>query len=340
MFKIRKYEIIIGKIETKKVNSFQKIIYLKDKVDILLKIEYLDNYQKTFGDLKDYIFELSNFTICPNSLYLISNTVLEDFGLYNTDLKLIKCEDEKLLSSMFLSKKFYLISVFDKLKYTNLNSNICYCHSQQKNNFKKTKTQIINELEDKKNIIERYERNLSKKTENEKKINELKKMNKEKETQIENLSYENKNYKENIQKYENEKNYSQKIIDDLKIQLNKKTVEFNQNNNIIQQIKNENEKNMNKLASYEEKLKKQSKEIQNLIKQNDEKIIVIDKLNQEVNNLKLTIQNQNNRINELNSNNEIQNENLKILQEKEKKNIEKIKLIENEKNICKKIWMS
>ena len=69
---MKNYEITIGEVNDK---YYHKVIR-PEKVNILFKFNFYDNFNKTIEDLKEYIFELSNYSLCPCSLNLYENIII------------------------------------------------------------------------------------------------------------------------------------------------------------------------------------------------------------------------------------------------------------------------
>ena len=141
MYKIKTYEITIGEVNDK---YYHKVIR-PEKVNILFKFNFYDNFNKTIEDLKEYIFELSNYSLCPCSLNLYEkNENISEFNyLYNlnsTELKYYNYGNESLLSKIKLSDSLYVIVKKGRK---------CMCKYQNNLNIlKKSKNEIINYYEE------------------------------------------------------------------------------------------------------------------------------------------------------------------------------------------------
>ena len=138
---MKNYEITIGEVNDK---YYHKVIR-PEKVNILFKFNFYDNFNKTIEDLKEYIFELSNYSLCPCSLNLYEkNENISEFNyLYNlnsTELKYYNYGNESLLSKIKLSDSLYVIVKKGRK---------CMCKYQNNLNIlKKSKNEIINYYEE------------------------------------------------------------------------------------------------------------------------------------------------------------------------------------------------
>ena len=154
--------------------------------------------------MKEYIYNLSNYTFCPCTLKICKNYVNDYSTLYKSKLEFYDCEDTDLLSSLYLNEEFYVIAILD---------NKCNCPYNYKKYCKLTKRQFLktlNENEEKykkeNNKIyqkekEKYEYIFNKNKENESKIRTLNKKIEDNEKKNKTLLSENEKEKNNNIEY-------------------------------------------------------------------------------------------------------------------------------------------
>jgi len=363
MLKLKKYIISLGKYNNNDYNNKKTYKYKHDqKIEILCRIEYYDNYNKTISDLKEYISQLSGNKICPCVLKICNNRYKEYYDyLYRDDINFCKYEDTTLLSNTELKDKFYIIALInDKCTCSNLYKeylkiskneiaktiNMYYVKGYNlENEFrdKNEKNEKIKNLEKKiyqyekenKNYeiqIKQYERDKEKITsmnneikEKETKINNLEDEKKETEDRLKTLLNDNeKKIKENNE-YQNQLKQTNRIIKDLNKQISDIKYQSNEKDNTINIIKNENKLNIEKLKSLNNQLIEKNETIQLLNNEKNKYINTINQLQENINKLKKTNENQKKEIAELND--KVRNEN---------ENKEKIKKITKDRNYYKK----
>ena len=334
MNRIKVYEIHFGRIEGKESN---KIRYLNDdeKVTRICKIIYSDNSNYTIEDLKEYIYNLSNFTFCPCMLKICNNYVNEYSTLYRSKLDFCEYDDKNLLSSLDLNDRFYVIAML---------SIKCKCPYNYKNYCKYSKRRILSILNDneekyktEKNDIyqkqkERYDNLFNKNKENESKINNLKNKIKENEKLNQNLANEKEKEKKTNIDFQRQINGLNEEKDKLNLIIKTNVIESKEKDNLIQKLKDENEIYKVDLSSFETKLKRKEEEIQNQKNEIAKNTKYINGLTEKINNLNNSIQNQNQIINNLNTQKDNQINILNNTQNKLKEVTNNIKIIEKQRD--------
>ena len=320
----------------------------------ILTIEFFDNFSKKIEDLKEYIYEMINYSYCPCTFNFCTNQVSE-FGVQSSNqLRFQNYNDDCLLSNTYLNEKFYVaiegICRGYLCKYTNFKK---YYHMSKTgiiNDFNESNNKLEsnitakeneisnlkNELKDYKNLQDKYEENL--------------KIIKEKETQLLDLSkkFQNKEYQyKNLYNSEQDKiNQINKLKIDIKglnekvSNLNSQIIRINkessEKDDIIKNGKAEHENNKKNLTSLKEEIKIKNQEIDKLSKLNEEAQRKINDLTKKVKELNSILEEKNNKINELNINNKMQKDNSNKLKNELNDNLELIKNIEIEKENYKK----
>ena len=306
------------------------------------EIEYLDNSKKTMKDLKDYICEICDYSICPCNIKFFNR-----LSSYYETMKELKYKDNELLSSLILISPLYASIIQD---------NICNCSPEHKKYFKSSRDSIIdlliessgkkNELENtinklKKEIIDLKESKIRmEEKENNSKIkiknleNDLKNNSKE----IKKISEEKETYFENLKKTNFEKNQLER---DCKAKstninnLNNDKLKLIDKVNELQQINISKEKKCLEKDKIIEKNSKQYNQVVNELENVNQEMIEknkkIDKLYTENNKYKNKIDALNNNISDLNISITEKNKSIKDLEDKEK--IAKITIENLEKDL-------
>ena len=127
--KLKKYEITLLKIK--------RFSYISQPEKILT-IEFFDNFSKKIEDLKEYIYEMTNYSYCPCTFKFCTNQVSEFGDISLNQLKFQNYNDDCLLSNTYLNEKFYVAKEEGR----------CFSHlckySKDKNYYLMSKRGIIN----------------------------------------------------------------------------------------------------------------------------------------------------------------------------------------------------
>jgi len=339
MNKVKEYEIILGKLEGKEpTKNRYRIIDEDERVERITKFRYYDNLNQSIEDLKEYIYNLSNYTFCPCSLKISSNYANDYSTLYKSKLEFYECEDKDSLASLYLNDKFYVIAI--------LNTK-CNCPYNYKRYCKLTKKQFLktlNENEEKykkenydilQKEKEKYESIFNKNKENESKIYKLNKKIEENEKTTKTILNENEKEKQNNKELKLTINNLNEKIENLNSIIQRIKLESKEKDNLIIKIKSENEKYKNDLSTSEIKLKKKEEEIQKIKNENSKYINYTNQLKEKIDNLNNSIQIQNKKISDLNKENDNQTSQLKATQNKLDLALKNIKEIENKRDFYK-----
>ena len=304
---LKEYNVIIY--------SGKKIAYPNSyKVNYEDKIEfdyyYCDDSQKTIEDLKEYIYEITNYSKCPCRLILckdnsdknnntLNNHLNYSFAKKNPELIILDSKDEIILSKADSNGIIYFIEL----------NTICKCnYKNKKNELCKTKMNIINSYEN--NI-----KNLKKEIDlNTQKIKQLKN-----DLELSKIN-EQKNKKELQYEKDNKKRMDEEIKK-LKEKISKGQEDLEKKENIIENMKTEN--------------KKLKKEFESDIQKNEEiKILKInyEESQQKVNQLKQEIAELTQKVNDLNDLIEKKNDEIRKINSNEKKQKEESNILKNQIN--------
>ena len=134
--KLKEYEITL--LKTKCFSQLVKI----------LTIEFFDNFSKKIEDLKEYIYEMTNYYFyCPCTFKFCTNQVSE-FGVQSSNqLRFQNYNDDCLLSNTYLNEKFYVAIEGGCRSYS------CK-YSKDKKYYLMSKTGIINDFKESNNKLE------------------------------------------------------------------------------------------------------------------------------------------------------------------------------------------
>ena len=243
MIDIKTYGITIYEAEEKEKDkkSIKYSVYPK-KIKEKLNYYYCENSKKTIEDLKEFIYEISDYSICPCKLKLCKAEYRNDLG--KMDITAVSdFKDETLLSQANINKNFYLIELKNK---------DCNCkYYNKKDYFYKSKIKIINTFENEINIKNKEINEISEKL---KKINE----------RLLNQSNDNLKFK----------------INELNEKILLKNEEISRLENIIENLKKENLKYKNDLSNSNKRKENQIEELilkeKNLKKNMDKLKIQLD----------------------------------------------------------------
>ena len=106
MIDIKTYGITIYETEEKEKDKNYTIYHGKNNEK--LNYYYCENSKKTIEDLKEFIYEISDYSICPCKLELCKAEYRNDLGRMNITA-ISDFKDETLLSQVNINKNFYLI---------------------------------------------------------------------------------------------------------------------------------------------------------------------------------------------------------------------------------------
>ena len=152
----------IGKLKQNEENEERD----SKTIEILSEIIYYDNGTKTVQDLKEFIYDISNYHFCPCVLDIYTKKPnIENKSLSLNDLAFQEYKNTYLLSKMNLKESFYII--------INLKKN-CLCSDKFKKEFPLPKKSLI-ELKDLKENTKNGETETDNDNDLKNKIKELKK---------------------------------------------------------------------------------------------------------------------------------------------------------------------
>ena len=353
MFEFKKYSVTVAKYSYKRYN-YQLKNFPTDKIEILLRIDYYDNKQKKAEDIKEYICDIFNYSICPCLLKICTIINSESKSFNKKNFEFYENEDSTLLSKLFLKDSFYILVMSD---------NKCKCSYNFIQNFKLSKMKLIELLNKYNDKNKNYEYDLKRLKEKEVKIDDLEfkikwyekqiekyvkklKINKEKESKILNLENKigesektintlinenNKKSKENSI-IKNQLDEKENKIKDLNKQISDISYQSNKKDKIIERIKNENEGQQNNLNYLKEQIKQKNEEIKKISKENNENYENISELNEKVNGLNLQLKSQSEKIDELKAKEINEKTNNKNLEKKFKESSEILEGIKKERD--------
>ena len=173
----------IGKLKQNEENEERD----SKTIEILSEIIYYDNGTKTVQDLKEFIYDISNYHFCPCVLDIYTKKPnIENKSLSLNDLVFQEYKNTYLLSKMNLKESFYII--------INLKKN-CLCSDKFKKDFPLPKKSLI-ELKDLKENTKKGETETDNDNDLKNKIKELKETN-------EHLIKETERFKKEIGKLNN-----------------------------------------------------------------------------------------------------------------------------------------
>ena len=292
---LKQYTINI--VEQKSFSNFKKIF----------EIIYYDNSKKTIENLKEYIYELSNYSYCPCILTIYNIDYNSFIGIY---ISSYTDNNDKLLCESDLPDSF-CISVNSK--------KLCKCSTFFKERFKLSKSNIIkDEMEIKENINLKndYEKLKNTLKEKENDINELKsklnKINNELDNKIkENILIQKtkQNLDKKIDEYSNEIKTKTKTIEKTEIE-NKNNLEK------VKKIEIENKNNFEKIMKFDELIYEKEALIKKLEIENNKNKEKINNLNNNILELKSTNNNISNKNFDLNTQLKIERQNVNNLKKK------------------------
>ena len=288
---------------------YYKQIYINSNNYGNVNFQYSYNDNSTFFDLLEFLaYNSPNLNICPcykiqyynnynnynndNYIYL---TFVENNNLYNYQNSYTDVDMSKNVQSFFNSYQNYII-FYKKGK--------CICNEIFKNNFKKSKIQIlnilseyhekINKLENEKMQLNNYLYNFEKENKNlNNNLNTLKKEKENLNNNVKVLEYENQKLNNNLNILNNEKqklNYNVKSLENERLNLEKMFSQFldkdksleNKNESANKEIKELNLKIKNfksQISNYEAKIYDLTRQLEGLINERRENVT----LNKETN---------------------------------------------------------
>ena len=311
---VKQYTVKFGK----SVSFGWKTFSRDSPFEISLEFNYYDNNTKKVEDLKEYISDLLNFSICPCTIRIANNQAEEKIPPSKKSLSFVDVDDSTLLSDLDLPNSFYVAS---------LTNEECQCSKKYQQYLKYSKSDLIKLLcennDDEDNEEDEEEEN------EEKNMNIINNYNEKKELKkkIHKIAAERSGLKEELEKTQKEKNdltkkfenynkqlkEKEKLLNDMDKQfqekIESKSKEYDKEKSdlqgkirILENNKNNSQKEIKKLEKENEKLKKEN----NKNKEN------INELNNNINNLNLEINNQKIRLEELKKEN---NKNKKLNEE-------------------------
>ena len=209
-----------------------KLLTPPKEIEILAEFSYYYNLNKKFIDLKEYIYDLSNYLFCPCSLLIYKKNNNIENPLCLKDFEVLNLEDTELLSEKDLSDLLYVFIDSNKK---------CECEYEYdekfKYNFSLSKRELIKLIEnkiEKDDINQNYTNNLDN---NIMKGKKKKKRNKTINDKIENEKSENLNNEIDIR--EKKELYTFETKDEKKENFIDTKIQTNEEN----EIKLENERN-------------------------------------------------------------------------------------------------